>query len=458
MNRFNFLLCKYLRAGFLAPLVFVGCNSEPPDEPVLIPRPRTARRPIKLVPTPKPPDISKCAREFPAPTTKLPDPNGYDLLVQTAQSIQRGGEGSPGTADRLTPAEDLQRQRAFSAKNARALDLVTQALQLPIMVPPARGLRVPEPPYAKLRSLMRLMTQRNRVYAADKQWDKAVNGALDIVQMGTALQNGGNAIGVLVGVAIQSYGYKDAPRWVANCDAKTALAAVKRMEILEAKMANFSPLMPEAKWDGLVELQEILASPNWKQFRRGDEKSMSQFLRTPGARGQTRAFSDSEIQSHYLAAMDKAIAQAKLPYNRYNAPVAGAADPFSENLSGVFTGSDGKNGPLRRNINRARNFAVHRLLQTAFALQAFKQTTGRYPENLSALVGKYLQRVPRDPFAPDSALIYRRDGNEFRLYSVGPDTIDDGGSPITNINVYEKTLGDLMFGYGVLNDGRPQNL
>ena len=438
--------CKYLQIGFclLTPLIFAGCYKQ--NSATTLPKINPAM----------PTDTSAYAKEFPAPTVKLPDPNGYDLLVQAAQSRRSGGEGSPDAMEKLSLEEDLKRQRAFTAKNAQALDLIQQALQLPIVVPPARGTQAPNPPYAKFRSLMRLMTQRNRVYAADKQWDKAVNGALDIVQMGTALQNGGNAIGTLVGVAIQSYGYKDVPRWVANCDAKTALAAVKRMEKLAAKLDNSYSLMPEAKWDGLVEMQEIMSSPNWKQFRRGDEKSMRQFLRTPEEREQTRTFSDSEIQSHYLAAMDKAIARAKLPYTRNPAPVAPAADPFSENLSSIFTGSTDGNRPSRYSLQRARNFALHRTIETAFALQAFHKTEGKYPQKLNELTGKYLPRVPRDPFAPNSTLRYKSDGKTFNLYSVGPDTVDNGGAPITNINVYEKTLGDIVFGYGILRDGQAE--
>ena len=459
MHRFHLSHCKYLQTGFclLTPLIFAGCNSTPP-EPVLIPRPRSTKQPIALSPTPTPPDISKFAKEFPALEVKLPDPNGYDLLVRAAESIQRGGEGSPDTIEKLSPEEDLKQQRSFTAKNARSLDLVQQGLQLPVMVPPARGLYAPEPPYAKLRSLMRLMTQRNRVYASDEQWNEAVNGALDIVQMGTELQNGGNTIGSLVATAIQSYGYKDVPQWVNKCDAQTASNAAKRMETLEKRMADSPSVTPEAKWDGLVELQQLMVRDNWKKFRAGDQKSMGQFLRTPEAVQKTRTFSDSQIQRNYLDTMDKAIAQSRLPFNRDVKEIAPAADPFSDYLTSLYTRSGKINGLNRNVTTRTKNFAVHRLLMTAFALQAFNKDNGKYPQTLNELVGKYLPAVPRDPFAPTQPLIYRRYGNDYRLYSVGPDTIDDGGSPILTINVYEKTLGDLVFGYGLLRDGRPQVL
>ena len=407
---------------------------------------------------PTPPDISALAKEFPVPTVKLPNPNGYDLLVQAAESIQSGGEGSPATADKLTPEEDLKRQRAFTVKNARALDLVERALQLPIATPRARGSYRGEAPSYEIKKLAQLMMQRNRVYAADKEWNKAVNGGLDIVQMGTALQNGADARGIHLCMMFQSFGYRDLPQWVTQCDVQTAAAAARRLETLEAKMATFHSLTPEVKWASLVSLQEILASNDWKQFRRGSKKGIVTTMRTPEARKRLRAFSDSEIQRHYLTTMDKAIAQAKLPFNRNVKDIPPAADPLSDYLASIYAGSTEEPRALSRSVRWEMNFAVHRILQTAFALQAFKKTNGQYPEKLDELFGKYLSAVTRDPFAPTQPLIYRRYGKEYRLYSVGPDTIDDGGSPILTINVYEKTLGDLVFGYGLLRDGRPQVL
>lgn len=430
---------KYLPMGFclLAPLFLSGCKKPTPQQ---MQAEFAAKR-------------AAFAEEFPAPLVQLPNPNGYDLLVQAAQSIQPGGEGTPDTRDKLSPAEDLQRQRAFTAKNAQALNLVRQGLQLPIMVPPARGAFIKQPPNGKIVKLARLMMQRNRVFAADGQWDKAINGALDVVNMGTSIQNGANGIGILVGGTIQRTGLKDLPLWVTNCDAKTAFATVKRMQKQEAQMAQFHSVMPETKWDGLEMLQFTLASPNWR-----DESGMSQLLRTPAERQRLKDFSESQIMRNYVTTMDKAITQSKLPYRRDIPGVPRAADPLSAYFANLYTDVVSNRETLRRSANWTRTFALHRLLQTAFVLQAFHQENKRYPQKLDELTGKYLPRVPRDPFAPDSPLIYQSDGKTFTLYSVGPDAVDSNGAPITSININSKSHGDIVFGFGVLNDGRAQNL
>jgi len=70
--------------------------------------------------------------------------------------------------------------------------------------------------------------------------------------------------------------------------------------------------------------------------------------------------------------------------------------------------------------------ALQRLGETAIALWLYRKEHGRYPENLSALVPRYLPSVPADPF-DGKPLRYRREGTGFRLWSIGQDRKDDGG-------------------------------
>ncbi len=66
---------------------------------------------------------------------------------------------------------------------------------------------------------------------------------------------------------------------------------------------------------------------------------------------------------------------------------------------------------------------------TILAILRYKADKGRLPETLDALVAPgYLESVPRDPYGP-GALTYRREGDDFVLYSHGADLDDDGGIP-----------------------------
>ena len=84
----------------------------------------------------------------------------------------------------------------------------------------------------------------------------------------------------------------------------------------------------------------------------------------------------------------------------------------------------------------AAQMAIHRrntiqhLLMTELALLAYRHDTGSFPEKLDTLVPEYLSTVPTDPFG-DGPLVYRGGEDDFTLYSVGPNCVDDGGALVT---------------------------
>ena len=66
------------------------------------------------------------------------------------------------------------------------------------------------------------------------------------------------------------------------------------------------------------------------------------------------------------------------------------------------------------------------VLRVAAALRAYKAGTGGFPAGLANLAPKYLKALPKDRFS-DKALVYRRQGDECVVYSVGENRKDDGG-------------------------------
>jgi hypothetical protein len=66
-------------------------------------------------------------------------------------------------------------------------------------------------------------------------------------------------------------------------------------------------------------------------------------------------------------------------------------------------------------------------LQLAFALAAYRADNRRFPTNLMDVAPKYLAKVPQDVFS-GKAVIYKKQGDGYLLYSVGPNGKDDGGN------------------------------
>ncbi len=95
---------------------------------------------------------------------------------------------------------------------------------------------------------------------------------------------------------------------------------------------------------------------------------------------------------------------------------------------------------LDKHVNReARCLANLRLALTAVALEQFRAAHNNlYPAGLSELTPNYLVATLMDPF-DGQPLRYRKQGDGYVLYSIGPDLKDDGGKPMNGKN------GDIVF-------------
>ena len=73
-----------------------------------------------------------------------------------------------------------------------------------------------------------------------------------------------------------------------------------------------------------------------------------------------------------------------------------------------------------------------RATSTVIAILSYKKHNNDYPENLEQLVkSDYLKELPMDPWS-DKPLVYKKIKDDFTLYSVGLNFIDDGGVFGTN--------------------------
>ena len=76
---------------------------------------------------------------------------------------------------------------------------------------------------------------------------------------------------------------------------------------------------------------------------------------------------------------------------------------------------------------RAEAIAHLRLAEIALALHAFHASHARYPASLDQLCPVYFEKLPLDPFT-DKGMVYRLEGEDYVLYSVGRDEKDDDGA------------------------------
>ena len=102
---------------------------------------------------------------------------------------------------------------------------------------------------------------------------------------------------------------------------------------------------------------------------------------------------------------------------------------YSVRMAAYLFGDNNSRMRLLAESQRMRLEAV----RTALAVAAYRAVTGRFPGALADLVPKYLAAVPEDWFS-GKPLMYKMDGGDVVVYSIGNDEKDDGGKIITTLN------------------------
>jgi len=81
----------------------------------------------------------------------------------------------------------------------------------------------------------------------------------------------------------------------------------------------------------------------------------------------------------------------------------------------------------------------------ACALERFRLANGQFPENLDALVPRFLDKIPGDVISGEPLKYRRANDRRFVLYSVGWNEKDDGGTP--GKNFFDEKEGDWVWRY-----------
>ena len=94
-----------------------------------------------------------------------------------------------------------------------------------------------------------------------------------------------------------------------------------------------------------------------------------------------------------------------------------------------------------------RGIATHRITLTAIAITRYKLHHNRYPDNLSAIKGIYLDELPSDPFT-GRPLKYQQQPQGFAVYSFGHNMTDDQGLSREDANKTNSEADDIIFRVG----------
>lgn len=459
---------------------------------------------------------------IPSPT--LPNPNGFDVYVsaselhkntretqrkqvqleqqekarrdearaiailekKTGKKIkpQSGGNGPAGgmmgqgnntgdlVSDALMTAEQAKRLNAKTYTLAEqektlapykdSLAMLRGAFKLSYWNPPARSFTTLFPYLAEFRSMARTLSLEARVHEAKQEWGKAMEARLDILEMGSNVPKGGVLITDLVGIALGAIGTQNIGDVISHLSPEEAASALARLERISQTSFTFPQVMQEELWGTQGALMEIFNKSGWRWRREfvgmmsssGTEPQMSNAEKTMRAL-PTLLTSRRAVMRNLTHYYEAQIQRTSAPYAKHLPEPAEPADLLSRILVPAVDPAY-----FRHTYSQV---AIVDMLKIRLALRAYSAKTNAYPATLQELVSAhYLQAVPTDTFAEDGQFRYKRQGQSYLLYSVGPDGKDNGGKPIeieqerrgkpepqNRYLVNSTGKGDIVVGYNV---------
>ncbi len=266
------------------------------------------------------------------------------------------------------------------------------------------GLHAPLPQF---RQLARVTHDAAFAAEIEGRLDEAVELYLICVGMGKHLHQG-RIIDGLVGQAVAVMGYGPLEHLVANHD--LSRETLKRIE----NTCAACEIHPD-------ELRQIvrtnLAATYWTYADQGWEELKKQYKDFPDTREQYFA-AEASFTENLLKAVDVPLyVSLNEEYDLDSRLTEGI--PRDSPMNHAFIGR----GQLEL---MGRINADLRGLQIRAAINMYVQDNGRAPDSLEQLRPRYLKELPSDPFSGKDFL-YKKDQDEWRLWSVGMNLKDDGG-------------------------------
>jgi hypothetical protein len=180
------------------------------------------------------------------PVAPLPNPNGYDDLVNAGKTLPNVGSGY----DKMN---QQQLQKAVSA-NATVVALARAALSNQCLVPvqyTESYISNHLDDLTSLKQLARAFAAEGRLAEMENRTNDAIKAYLDTIHFANESARGGVLIDGLVGIAIESIGVSHLTNLVGHLDAKSCRETAAALETLDAQRQTWDEVMrQEHDWSG----------------------------------------------------------------------------------------------------------------------------------------------------------------------------------------------------------------
>lgn len=353
--------------------------------------------------------------------------NVYEQLVDCVRSVRNAQELA--ALEREPMYGSIAQKQKIVTANQQLLQKLRYVIQQPAMVMNPEY-QVGDPTAEDYVSLARLIITEGKLLEQNAQYAQAIDSYIDGLIFFEKILNGGNALHLI-------YSYMpiamicDASRSaIPHLSAQQAQKAASRMESLLSQEYPLRILIEQDFRRSLLGWKRIVDGMSMRGFKMDFPKvSLERELLYLPKKPVT--LSAQKYVRYWIA-------QAKLPYPQQS------FIEYPDDLKRLPTGLIVRPPEdIVRFISYYTDTRTRlRLVYTHLRLQQFRKEHGRYPVRLSELGDSHYFI---DPFSA-KPFIYRLRGNTFTLYSVGPNTRDDGGTTLAKGNMPPRERpGDILW-------------
>lgn len=356
---------------------------------------------------------------FAAPVYAQELPTGYDAVIAAAEQVS----SPPRKAD---GARTIEERREAVQRNASVLKQLRLALQqkieAPIVAPHDEG---------ALKRINRLqkLSQQLRFEMDVREADGDIVGALDSLltahELSAALTHGALLFGWVAAEITDSYfSSRDIAKVITKADAAALRTAVQRLKASDLRFATFAQMQAMEKLTYIKVVTRMSGEAKEHQAGMPTPEGPATWGMTEEQVKEVLELTPEAISAQLAESFDAMIARDHLPFSqakRISLPLAkGVVNQLRK----------GAQNEMRDRLQYERTRTMQRLLAASLELRGIKQESGTYPLEFKA---------PLDPFGDGTPLLYKREGDSYILYSVGPDGIDDGGAEIQTLETNRAT-------------------
>ena len=341
---------------------------------------------------------------------------------------------NPSSVDSMgLTAENTDTVKKYIQENKNTLDLARKAYkQRDFQVPRDYTLGANEktPNLLAVRSFVFLLALNGDILAKEGKYKEAAELYMQGLRLGVGVGQNGVLIMGMINIALESIVFRHLTAFINNydLDAKTCRFLIDEITRWEKTRSSFTDFMDNeavyihytmdllkaGKMSGQRQIQ-ALAEVRW--FMDREERIYeNQFLEDRSNVALDYRKACEALPDDIDTALPKFTILPRILYPNYKRA-------YKQNvLSGTEYGG----------------------VLLAAALKLYKKENGKYPENLSELAPRYLKEIPKDPYSADGQFVYKKDGENVQLYTIGPD-MKDGGGKAGVLHRDLEAMGDIMF-------------